>query len=106
VLVVWEPILPTDWSAPSGSTLGRIPDARVKQFYDPNHVVSGKLKEFAAKHTPQPEPLCCVRKGFYWDQAIVYARQVHWADAPASTFWDGPVVKIIPALEKTLNTHQ
>jgi len=103
VLVVWEPILPTDWSAPSGSTLRRIPDSRVKQFYDPNHVVSGHLKELAAKHPPQPEPNCCVRKGFYWDDAILYAPQAHWTDAPASTFWDGPVVKMIPALERNLS---
>ena len=75
----------------------------MKQFYDPNHVVSGKLKELVVKHPPQPEPNCCVRKGFYWDEAILYAPQVHWADAPASRFWDGPVVKVIPALEKNLS---
>jgi hypothetical protein len=103
VLIVWEPILPTDWSSPSGSTLQRIPDSRVKQFYDPNHIVSGKLREFAAKHPPQPEPKCCVQKGFYWDQAILYPRQVHWNDDPGSDYWNGPVVKIISDLERTLN---
>jgi hypothetical protein len=105
VLVVWEPILPTDWSSPSGSTLGRISDARVKQFYDPNHVVSGKLKDIAAKEPPQPEPNCCVRKGFYWDEAILYRPHTVWKDEPSSAFWDGPVVRIIPALERTIAQH-
>jgi hypothetical protein len=32
VLVIWEPILTTDWKAPSRSTLARISDRRAKQF--------------------------------------------------------------------------
>jgi hypothetical protein len=28
---------------------------------------------------------------------------MHWKDAPASVFWNGPVVRIIPSLENSLN---
>lgn len=105
VLVVWEPILPTDWAAPSSNALARLPDERVKQFYDPNHVISGKLKEFAAKHPPQPEPSCCVRKGFYWDEAILYPPHSIWKDQPNSAFWDGPVFHVISALEGRIDEH-
>lgn len=106
VLVVWEPILPTDWSAPSSGTLARIPDVRVEQFYDPNHAISGKLKDIVAKREPGPQPNCCVRNGFYWDEAILYAPRAHWTDSPASAFWDGPVVRVIPELEKKLSHEQ
>jgi len=102
VLVVWEPILATDWRPPSGSTLGRIPDSRVRQFWDPKHVVSAKLKDRAALTPNQSRPDCCIQKGFYWDEAILYPAGTHWKDAPPSVFWNGPVVKVIPSLDRTL----
>jgi len=102
VLVVWEPILATDWRPPSGSTLGRIPDGRVRQFWDPKHVVSSELKDRASRTGSMPKPDCCVQKGFYWDGAILYPAGVRWKDVPTSVFWNGPVVKVIPSLEGEL----
>ncbi|HLZ90909.1 MAG TPA: hypothetical protein VKQ28_04275 [Candidatus Acidoferrum sp.] len=103
VLVVWEPILASDWKAPSGSTLGRISDPRARQFWDPKHVVAGKLNEFAKRKASGTTPSCCFQKGFYWDDAILYAPDTSWNDEPASAFWGGPVVRIVPDLEKALN---
>jgi hypothetical protein len=102
VLVVWEPILATDWKSPSGNTLARIPDSRVRQFWDANHVVANALNEVVKQKSPQPEPSCCVQKGFYWDDAILYAPQAHWKDEPTSMFWNGPVVRVISGLERAL----
>ncbi len=102
MLVVWEPILSTDWRAPGGAALGRIADTRVHQFWDPNHVVASALNEFAKQKPLRPDPDCCVAKGFYWDEAILYPAGAHWNNPPASAFWNGPVYKIIPGLEKTL----
>jgi len=42
-------------------------------------------------------------KGFYWDEAILFPAGAHWQDAPASVFWNGPVVRIVPSLENSLN---
>ena len=103
MLVVWEPILATDWNSPSANTLARISDQRVRQFWDSRHVVANALNKIAKKKSPQPGPSCCVRKGFYWDDAILYAPHAHWKDEPTSVFWNGPVVRIAPALEKALN---
>ena len=103
VLVVWEPILPTDWRPPSRSTLARIPDGRARQFWDATHVVSGALTETVKRKPPEAQPTCCVKKGFYWDDAILFSRGTCWKDAAPSAFWNGPVVRIIPELEKTLN---
>lgn len=93
MLVVWEPILPTDWRAPSGSTLARMPDSRVRQFWDPNHEVSKVLSRIE-----KPDP----GERFHWDEAIVYAPHSQWRDAPKSLFWQGPVYRVIPGLEKAL----
>ena len=103
VLVVWEPILTTDWRPPSGSTLARIPDRQVRQFWDSKHVVAKALNKIVKQKSPQPEPSCCVQNGFYWDDAILYAPHAHWKDEPTAVFWNGPVVRIIPGLEKALN---
>ena len=82
--------------------LGRIPDVRVRQFWDPKHVVARSLNELAKRRPPEPEPYCCMQKGFYWDEAILYLPGAHWQDA-ASTFWNGPVARVIPGLEKSLS---
>ena len=102
MLVVWEPILATDWRAPSGSTLARIPDRRVRQFWDPKHLVTAELSRIEEQKSGQPSPECCVRKGFHWDEVALYAPHARWGDGPSPTYWNGPVYRIAPALEKAL----
>jgi hypothetical protein len=105
VLIVWEPILATDWGAPSGSTLGRISDPRARQFWDPQHLVSQELTRIAKAKAAQPQLDCCEEKGFFWDDVILYAPGTRWKDMPVSVFWNGPVWKIIPALEKAMGNQ-
>lgn len=100
MLVVWEPILMTDWRAPSGSTLGRISDTRVQQFWDPQHEVSKALNRMANSKPSQPRPNS--GKGFYWDEAILYPAHSKWNDAETPLFWQGPVYQVIPGLERVL----
>jgi hypothetical protein len=102
VLVVWEPILSTDWKSPSGSTLGRIPDTRARQLWDPKHLVAQQLSR-AAKERSQPLPGCCLNKENNWDEAILYASVSRWSDEPVPMFWNGPVVKTIAELESALH---
>jgi hypothetical protein len=99
VLVVWEPMLATDWGAPSRSTLGRISDRRARQFWDPKHLVSLQLSRIKIAKPGQQEPDCCQDERFYWDDAILFAPHSHWKDMPVSVFWNGPVWRIIPSLE-------
>ena len=47
-------------------------------------------------------PDCWVKKGFHWDEAILYAPCEHWKDAQTA-FWNSPVFRIAPALEKSLS---
>lgn len=106
VLVVWEPILPTDFTSPSSSSLGRIPDQRAIQFWDRNHLVAQDLNRRAATKPPEPKPACCVGRGFYWDDLILYAPHAQWRDEPQPVFLNGPVVHIIPALETALHNME
>jgi len=98
VLVVWEPVLATDWRAPSGSTLARISDRRARQFWDPKHLVSLQLSRIRMAKPGQQEPACCQDEGFYWDEAILYAPKTEWKEMPVSVFWNDPEIgKLFPA---------
>jgi hypothetical protein len=87
VLVVWEPILPLDWSPPGRMVKARISDPRVAQFWDKQHLVSQELSKQLAV-----EPDCCRHKGDLWDFVALYPRQQKWGESVPS-FVGGPVVK-------------
>ncbi|HEV1994452.1 MAG TPA: hypothetical protein VGR03_08980 [Candidatus Acidoferrum sp.] len=105
VLVVWEPMLPTDLRSPVHSTLARIPDHRARQFWDPQHLVANELRRIAGENPGQPKPDCCVDRGFFWDDAILYAPHSKWRQTPTAVFWNGPVVRVASALEKALQNR-
>ena len=71
VFAVWEPILPTDWGAPGTSVLDRLNDRRVRQFWDPGHVLAAGSKKAEVSSNIHPD--CCDRKGFLWDLTAAYA---------------------------------
>jgi len=102
VLVVWEPILPTDFTSPSSSSLARIADQRAIQFWDPNHLVAQDLNSRASAKPLQKKPDCCLSRGFYWDDVILYTPHAQWRDDPTPAFLNGPVVHVIAALESAL----
>lgn len=92
--MVWEPILPSDWSRPSGLVQSRISDSRVIQYWDKEHLVAKELRQQLAS-----EPSSCLRNGILWDLAVLYGKQAHGGNSSA-VFADGPVVKVAPVLEE------
>jgi len=102
VLVVWEPILITDWRPPASVALSRIPDGRVRQFWDPKHLVAEHLTK---QRSTELEPDCCTKRGLLWDEAVLYEPHSHWEDTPTPAFWNGPVFRIVLALEKAWLTQ-
>ena len=106
MLVVWEPILPTDLGAPSANTMARISDRRATQFWDPQHLVAQELNRTARAMPERPEMHCCEDRGFFWDQAILYAPNLRWSQQAAPLLWDGPVYKVEPALVLALGKLQ
>ena len=101
VVVVWEPILPTDWRKPTTSTLTRLSDARVAQFWDPHHLASREIeRRLAAKNIAFHGH---ASRGNLWDLAVLYPAGQQFQDAlPAPAFIDGPIVEVAPELQKQL----
>jgi hypothetical protein len=94
VFAVWQPMLPTDWSAPSRAVLGRLPDPRVRQYWDPGHVLAKQMAQDA--RPPRPEQDCCVRSDILGDLAAVYPLGARWSDRmPPAVVFNGPVVDIV-----------
>jgi hypothetical protein len=91
-------MLPTDWSAPSASALQRLDDPRVRQFWDPNHMVAVAIKK--AQQAGQRHPDCCERKGFLWDLTATYDPGAEWRDnLPEPILLNGPVVETVSDLD-------
>jgi hypothetical protein len=98
---VWEPILPTDISAPTTAVLGRLSDARVQQYWDQNHVLARRMRQDARE--PQPTQECCVQNQLLWDLAAVYPAGVNWdSRMPPAVVFNGPVVDVTDAIARAL----
>jgi hypothetical protein len=98
VLVIWEPVLPTDVLPPSTMTLKRISDGRVSQYWDKERLLSHAMGEHD-------------RRTIVWDYIGIYEPGTVWdAAPPKAAFEDRPVVQVIgsarTALERLLaNRH-
>ncbi len=97
VFVIWEPVLVTDFTAPSRGALARIPDLRVAQYWDRNRALSHLLGEHD-------------RPSIVWDYIAVYAPGTLWQDAPPQPVYsDHPVRDVIGgaknATQRLLNSR-
>jgi hypothetical protein len=82
VFVIWEPVLPTDWSAPSTAALRRVSDTRATQFWDKGRLVSHLMGEHD-------------RHSVVWDYIAVYPLGAVWDDGPPEALYHGgPVVRV------------
>ena len=96
--MIWEPILPSDWQPPSSQLLSRVPDVRVSQWWDKDHLISRVLRE----HISQNEPNCCEDGGFLWDLIAIYPRTYILRSTPA--FIAGPVVNTVADAKNRLSS--
>ena len=81
VLVVWEPVLATDWGAPSTASLHRVSDTRAAQYWDKDRLISKSLGEHD-------------RQTIIWDHIAVYPPGSTWKDKKPM-FADGPIVDVL-----------
>ena len=82
-LVIWEPVLFTDWTSPSTATLGRISNSAVAQFWDKDRLISHSMGEHD-------------RRSIVWDYVAVYPPGSIWDDhPPEAAYSGGPVVRVI-----------
>ena len=88
--MIWEPVLPTDFSAPSTAALARIPDARAAQYWDRKRALSYLLGE--RNHST-----------VVWDYIAVYAPGTLWQDAPPKPIYsDNPVRDVIGGAKESI----
>ena len=88
-LIVWEPVLPTDWGPPSTVSLKRIADPRSIQFWDSKRLISHVLGE----HDDD---------SIVWDYVAIYPVGALWNQRPKPLFEAGPVVKVIEPLRNAI----
>jgi len=98
ILVVWEPILASDWSRPTRPVLARISDPRVEQFWDKGHLITKQLDQ----QLSSSQPKCCRHAGTLWDVVALYPQGVQWGGSQP-VFIDGAVVKVEAELAKQLS---
>lgn len=93
VFVVWEPILASDFMAPTTGVLRRIPDVRARHYWDEGHVLASVMKRDA--RPPQPKEECCDNDGVLWDLVAIYPKGARWeASMPPAVVFDGPVYRV------------
>jgi hypothetical protein len=103
-LVVWEPVLPTDFGPPLSSTLGLVRDPRAVQFWDPDRVLAADVlrsvnADPARYGFDEPLPPDFV----VWDVVAVFAPSARWAaDLPVPAYYGGPVTDVIDATREAL----
>jgi hypothetical protein len=88
--VIWEPVLPTDWSSPSTAALRRISDTRAAQFWDKGRLISHSMGEHD-------------RGSLVWDYVAVYPAGPVWVDRPPQALYEGgPVVRVTEEVRAAL----
>jgi hypothetical protein len=81
-LVIWEPVLWTDWASPSTATLRRVSDNRASQFWDKGRLISRSMGERD-------------RGSVVWDYVAVYPVGATWQDGPPEALYQGgPVIQV------------
>lgn len=104
VFIVWQAIRASDIKAPGPGILGRVTDARARQFWDPENIFPQELQRRLQSDAAHPKPNCCeTDEGVPWDLVVVYPAGAKWESAlPAAAFIDGPVYRKKPELQRTL----
>lgn len=74
--------------------MGRIPDSRVIQFWDKDHLIAEQL----SRQLRTKQPNCCWHSGTLWDLVALYPDGTNWNDSEPF-YVDGPVYKVKSELE-------
>ena len=99
--MVWEPILASDFMAPTTRALLRVSDTRARHYWDEDHVLAKAMKR--AARPPQPEEECCENDGVLWDLVAIYPTGARWeATMPPAVLFDGPVYRLTDRMTAAL----
>jgi hypothetical protein len=103
VFVVWEPVIVTDVLPPGTTTLARIPDPRVAQFWDRKKVLSDAIVAEVVKDPSLLEREKFDKRSIAWDVVALYPAGVRWDGAfPKPAEYGFPVVGAVEMVERRL----
>jgi hypothetical protein len=101
VLVVWEPVLATDWGKPSPALTMLLADRRAVHFYDRDRRLSAMLGgKDAVGQVARVSAIGFRMKDVIWDMALVYPPGAKWG--AAADLAVAPVVKFRDRLDAAL----
>src|ERR1044072_4354924 len=84
VLVVWEPVLPTDWGSPSPSLTSFVGARREIHFWDRGRKLSASMGgPGAADRLAKESKIEFRMKDVIWDVAFAYPPGARWGDRAA-----------------------
>jgi hypothetical protein len=79
VFVIWEPVLPTDWSRPDASITSNVADNRALHYWDYTHRLSGMYGDAVnAAKLAASSTISFRMKDVIWDAALVYPPGARW----------------------------
>lgn len=105
VLVIWEPVLPSDRGPPSEEVRAPLQDARVIEYWDEHRWMSPLVMQRAAliaraTGTPEPQP-----GAIAWDFIALYPAGVRWEDPFPTPTWHGePVIDSLEPVAEALRS--
>ena len=80
-----------------------MPDRRVRQYWDPQHLIANRLA--ADARPPQPALECCTYGETIWDVVAVYRAGATWTDQmPPAVVFNGPVMNMTNAVDPIIRT--
>lgn len=109
VIVVWEPIAPTD-PRPSSQMVGRLRDRRVTQVWDPDHRISDAMRRAEAAH-PGSIPQTRLRtgersEGILYHVVALFPPGARWeATLPPPDYLDGGLARTLGEVERRLHAY-
>ena len=104
VIVIWLPVVLSDFGPPSKSVRKPLRDPRVFEFWDPEKWASPRMMERAVQMVraggEEPE---FDTDDTAWDMIALYPAGVVWEDPfPTPTWWEFPVVENLAPVETRL----
>lgn len=104
VFVVWEPVRTADSIGPTPGTYARVPDRRVRQFWDRDRLLSQRMvRDILENPALLPDSEKVTERTIIWDVAAVYPPKTRWDHAmPKPEYYGRPVAEISGELEERL----
>ena len=103
VIVVWEPVLPSDVGPPRDKVRRPLADPRVVEYWDPNLWMSNRAIRRAIQQAQAAGEEPPSEDDIAWDFVAIFPAGTSWDDPfPIPSWHEGPVVNALGPVEEAL----